>query len=61
MDINIKDFQIAYTKIKPFIKKTKLIHYKNNIYLKTPNADLGILLGMGVVKIKNQGSFAETN
>jgi threonine dehydratase len=32
--INIKDFQIAYTKIKPFIKKTKLIYYKNNIYLK---------------------------
>jgi len=33
-NIKLKDFKLAYEKIKPYIKNTKLQHYKDNIYLK---------------------------
>lgn len=33
-NITINDFKLAYKKIKPYIKNTKLKHYKDNIYLK---------------------------
>ena len=34
MNISLDEFKVAYSKIKPFIKETKLEHLKDNIYLK---------------------------
>jgi threonine dehydratase len=34
INITLNEFKIAYNRIKPFIKETKLESFKNNIYLK---------------------------
>ena len=33
-NITLEEYKLAYDKIKPYIKNTKLENFKNNIYLK---------------------------